>query len=117
LTHVLGRDPRLRQPAIGEQLAQPTRVLAIGLRAPLGTPQRSRLHRLGQMRRRARRDQLLDHEPPAGRGLHSRLNLLARQALQKPPHTIAIGRTDATTPHLTRLGVKQVIRDLLAMLI
>jgi hypothetical protein len=30
---MLGRDPRLRQPPIGEQFAKPTRVLAIGLGA------------------------------------------------------------------------------------
>jgi hypothetical protein len=54
--HVLGRNPRLRQPAIGEQFAQPPGVLAIGLRAPLATPQRARLHRLGQTRLSAHRD-------------------------------------------------------------
>jgi hypothetical protein len=35
LAHVLGRDPRLREPPVAEQLAQPPGVLAIGLRAPL----------------------------------------------------------------------------------
>src|SRR3954447_5856398 len=35
LPDVLGRDPRLGQPALGEQLAQPPGVLAVGLGAPL----------------------------------------------------------------------------------
>jgi hypothetical protein len=38
LAHVLARDPGLGQPPVGEQLTRPTRVLAIGLGAPLATP-------------------------------------------------------------------------------
>ena len=66
LADVLGRDPGLRQPAVGEQLAQPPGVLAVGLGAALATPQRARLDRLGQMRLGARGDQRVTHEQPAG---------------------------------------------------
>ena len=66
LADVLGRDPGLRQLAVGEQLAQPAGVLAIGLGAPLATAQRARLDRLGQMRLSARRDQCVADEQPAG---------------------------------------------------
>ena len=69
MAHVLGRDPRLGEPAVGQQLAQPARVLAIGLRATLATPQRTRLHRLGQMRHRTGADQRVTDEQPPRAGL------------------------------------------------
>lgn len=62
LADVLRSDPRLRQPALSQQLAQPHRVLAIGLGATLTTPQRSGLDRLGQVRDTARTGHRLGDE-------------------------------------------------------
>ncbi len=50
LADVLGRDPRFRESALGQQLSEPQRVLAVGLRTPLTTPERARFDGLGQMR-------------------------------------------------------------------
>jgi hypothetical protein len=91
---VLGRDPRLRQPADHQQLAQVPGVGAIALGALLGPPTRRGLGRLGQMHPRPDRLQLLDHEPPAGRRLQRDLELLAAEAAGEPPHAIAVGRRD-----------------------
>jgi hypothetical protein len=49
LEQVLGRDPGLRQPARGQQLAKMLRVSAVGFGAPLGSAQRGGLSRLGQV--------------------------------------------------------------------
>jgi hypothetical protein len=111
---VLGRDPRLRQPPVGEQLAQPLRVLAIGLSAPLAPPQRPRLHRLGQMRHRARRHQRIADEQPARARLHRNMHLTAAKAFRPARHGRR-RRGDAATHHLTRLGVQRVESDLRSM--
>jgi hypothetical protein len=66
LTDVFGRDPGLRQPAIGDQLAQPASVLAIGLGPALATAQRARLDLLSEMRLSARAHERVTHEQPAG---------------------------------------------------
>jgi len=80
---MLGRDPCLRQPAVGEQLAQPPGVLAVGLGAPLAAAQRARLHGLGQVRDRARGDQRVADEQPAGAGLHRDIDLALKRSTQR----------------------------------
>src|SRR5215212_2454899 len=79
LADMLGRNPRLRQPTIAEQLAQPARVLAIGLGTALATAQRARLHRLGEMWPRARLDQGVTDEQPACGRLHRDIDLAAAE--------------------------------------
>jgi hypothetical protein len=66
---VLGRDPRLRQSADHQQLAQMPGVRSVALGALLGSPPGRRLGRLGEMHPGAHPPQLLDHEPPARRRL------------------------------------------------
>jgi hypothetical protein len=114
LRDVLGRDPRLRQAAVGEQFAQPARVLAIGLGAPLAPAQRARLHRLGQARHRAGSHERVTHEQPTGARLHRDIDLPAAQALHPARHRRR-RRLDPTTHHLTRLGVQRVKGDLRSM--
>jgi len=59
------------------QLTQMPGVRAVALRVLLGTAQRARLRRLGEMHPRAHRAQLLDHEPLLGRRLKRCFQLLA----------------------------------------
>ena len=101
---MLGRDPRLGQAALGEQLTQPARVLAIGLSAPLATPQRARLHRLGQMRNRTRGHERVTDEQPARARLHRDIDLAAAKALRPALDGHRRG-IDATPAHLARFDV------------
>src|SRR5919108_3739347 len=82
---VRGWDPRLRQPADQQQLAQMPGVSPVGLRALLRPPQPARLRRLGEMHAGADALGLLDHEPPARRCLQRDLELLPREAPQEAP--------------------------------
>jgi hypothetical protein len=54
-----GRDPALRQPALGQQHPQVPRVGLAGLGVPLAAAGERGVGRLGQMRRGAGRGQLL----------------------------------------------------------
>jgi hypothetical protein len=91
---VLGRNPRLRQPPLGKQLAQPAGVLAIGLRAALATTQRARFHRLGhEAALSARRPSSPDHadyQALKARGLsHTRASLtIARKLARRSFHIL-----------------------------
>ena len=111
---MLGRDPRLRQPPLGEQLAQPAGVLAIGLGPALATAQRARLDRLGQMRHRARSDQRVADEQPARAGLHRDVDLAALEAL-RPARDGRRRRVDPAATHLARLRLERVEGDLRSM--
>jgi len=91
--------------ALKEQFAQPFRVLAIGLRAPLGTPQRPRLHRLGQMRHRAGPNERVTDEQPARARLDRHVDLLARKARHPTPHGRR-RRVDPPPADLARFGVE-----------
>ena len=102
------------KPAIGEQLAQPARVLAIGLRAPLATPQRARLHRLGQMRHRARRRERVADEQPARARLDRDIDPRPAKRLAHARHGRRRG-VDPPAHHLARLGVQRVEGDLRSM--
>ncbi|HEY6694427.1 MAG TPA: hypothetical protein VI006_16365 [Solirubrobacteraceae bacterium] len=114
MTHMHGRDPRLRQPPLGEQLAQPAGVLAIGLGAPLAPAQRARLDRLGQMRHRARGDQRVTDKQPPGAGLHRDIDLARIEALDPAGDGRRRG-VNPTAAHLPRARVERVERDLPAM--
>jgi len=114
LAHVLGRDPRLGQPALGEQFLQPAGVLAIGLRSALAPAQRARLDRLGQMRRCAGGGQPIAHEQPAGSRLDGDMDLVAAEARQ-PAADGRRRRIDPTARYLGRLGVQRVEGDLRSM--
>jgi len=92
-------------------------IRAVGLRALLVATQRARLRRLGQMRNRADRGQLLDHEPPPRRRLQSDLELTAAKPGKEPPHTRPVPRRDARPPDLARRCVQPLRRDLRAVLI
>jgi hypothetical protein len=98
LPHVLGRDPRLRQPPVGEQFAQPARALTIGLGAALAPAQGARLHRLGQMRHRAGGHQRVTDEQPARARLHRDMHLPAIKP-PRPPFHGRRRRVDAATHH------------------
>jgi hypothetical protein len=111
---MLGRDPRLGQAALGEQLTQPARVLAIGLSAPRATPQRARLHRLSQMRNRTRGHERVTDKQPARARLHRDLDLPAGEALHPARHGRR-RRIDPAAHHLTRIGVQRVESDLRTM--
>ena len=117
IEQVLGRDVGLRQPAGHQQLAQMPRVAAVGLGALLVALQRARLGRLGQMRLGADRAQLLDHEPPPGRGLQRDLELLAGKPRQEPPNAGTVGRHHPRARDLAGLGVQPLRSDLRAVLI
>ena len=99
--HVIGRDPRLRQPLDHQQLAQMPGVRAVALGALFVPAPRGGLRRLGQMHPRADRAQLLDHEPPARRRLQRDLELTATKARKEATHALTVRRSDpgaATSP-------------------
>jgi hypothetical protein len=101
LEDVLGRDPRLRQPPLQQQVAQVAGVALVGLGAPLRAARRGGVGRLGQLNRGAGALQLLDDEPPAGGRLHRGLDVLARPAAQEDAQGRAVGgviRPVATSP-------------------
>ena len=82
---VLGRDPRLREPANHQQLTQMPRVRTPGLRTLLAALPGAGLRRLSQMHLRADPAEPLDHEPPPGRRFQRHLELLAGKAREEPP--------------------------------
>ena len=92
IEQVLGRDVGLGQPTAHQQLPQTPRVAAVGLGPPLVALQRARLGRLGQMRFSTDGEELLDHEPPPGRGLQRHLEPLTGKPRQEAPNTGPVGR-------------------------
>ena len=69
------------------------------------------------MRPRAHRPQLLDHEPPARRGLQRHLERLDREPRQEAAHPLPIRWRDSRARDLTRLSVEPLRGDLRPMLI
>jgi len=112
-----GRDPRLRQPADHQQLAQVPGVGAVALGALLGSPPGRGLRRLGEMHTGAHPPQLLDHEPPARRRLQRRLKLLVAEAAKEPTHVRAMRRRDPRPRDLAGRRVDPLGGDLRSMLI
>jgi hypothetical protein len=98
LAHVLGAESTPPGADVGEQLAQPAAVLAIGLGAALAAAQRARLHRFGQMRHRPRGNQRVAHEQPAG----ARLDRDATsRPLNRRTHAPTAAGEDSIRPRLT----------------
>ena len=106
-----GRDRGLGQPTLHQQRAQPARVLAVGLGAPLAAAARARLGRLGKVRYGARLTQRLGNEQPAGAGLDRDVDPLASEAPDPTAHRLRI-RGNAATVDLARLSVERVESDL-----
>jgi hypothetical protein len=84
LAHMFRGDPRFRQPARGEQLPQPSRVLAVRVGATLVAPQRPGLDRLGQTRHAAGALDRASDEQPARAGFDRDTHLAAAE----PPDPI-----------------------------
>jgi hypothetical protein len=97
-----GRDQRLRQPADQQQLALMASVGPVGLRALLLALQRARLRRLSEMHIGADPPRLLDHEPPARRGLQRHLEILTRKPPEERPDPFAVRRRDPRAGDLPR---------------
>ena len=114
LEHVVGRDPRLGQPALVKQLAQQARVGAVGLGPLLAAAQGCCVGRLSEMGLHAGSDQLLDDEPPAGAALERDRHVgPVSEALDQPaPQVGARRRADLAGAELARVGVEIVERDL-----
>src|SRR5256885_87232 len=83
----------------------------VGLGPPLAAAPGARLGRLGQVRDRTRRRQLLADEQPAGAGLERDLDLLPGKVLGPGAHGRTI-RVDPAAAELARLGVHSVEGDL-----
>ena len=94
LEDLLRRRPRLRQPTLLQQLAQVTRVGAVGLRSRLAAAQIGGLRRLREMSGRTGSDKLLDDEPPTRRRLQRNVDLPRRQRPQKPSQRGPVSRSD-----------------------
>src|SRR5215211_5015068 len=90
-------------------------VGAIGLRPALGAAQHLGLRRLGQVHLGADAEQLLDHEPPAGRGLERGLDPLALEPTQEVAEALTLRRPDPAPPKLARRRVERIPGDLLSM--
>src|SRR5215211_2682768 len=69
------------------------------------------------MRPAAHRADLLDHEPPTGRGLQPDLKLPTIEAAQEPRHRFAMRRRDPRPAHLAGLGSEPLRGDLPSMLV
>ena len=114
---MIRRDPRLRQPAEHQQLADMPGVGAIALGTLLVSPSRGRLGRFGEVHDRTDTTQLIGDEPPAGRCLQRDLDLPPTEPLTEPAHTSPVRRCDARPHHLARVGVQPLRGDLRSVLI
>ena len=77
LQDVAGRDPALRQPALGQQHPQVPRIGFVGLGVPLAAAGERGVGRLGQMHRDAGCGQLLGNITPPGARLHRERDVIA----------------------------------------
>jgi hypothetical protein len=111
---VAGRDPALRQPALGQQHPQMPAVGLVGLGVPLAAAGERGTGRLGQMRRDPGRGQLLGDVPPAGAPLGSERDVLAASEPGQPgPQVLPVSRGDLPAAHLPGAGAGVVEGDLL----
>jgi hypothetical protein len=114
LQDAAGRDPALRQPALGQQQPQVPAVGLIGLGVPLAAAGERGIGRLGQMRRDAGRGQLLSDIPPPGAPLDREPDVLAAVEPRQPgPQVLPVRRGDLPALHLPGLGIEVVEGDLL----
>jgi len=114
LQDVAGRDPALRQPALGQQHPKVPTVGLIGLGVPLAAAGERGVGRLGQMRRDPGRGQLPGDVPPPGAPLDRERDVLAAGEPGQPGAQVRpVGRGDLTALHLPGHGVEVVEGDLL----
>jgi hypothetical protein len=113
---VPGRDPVLRQPALGQQYPQVPAVGLVGLGVPLAAAGERGISRLGQMRSDAGRGQLLRDIPPPGAPLHCERNVPGAVEPRQPgAQVLPVGRADLAALHLPGAGVEVVEGDLLSV--
>ena len=111
---VTGRDPALRQPALGQQHPQVPAVGLVGLGVPLAAAGERGVGRLGQMRRNAGRGQLLHDIPPPRAPLDRERHILTTSEPAQPgPQVLPVRRADLPALHLPGHGVEVVEGDLL----
>jgi len=111
---VPGRDPALRQPALGQQLPQVPAVGLAGLGVPLAAPGERGIGRLGDVRRDTSGGQLLRDVAPAGAPLQRERDVITAGEPHQPGTQVrAVGRGDLAPHHLPRHGVQVVERELL----
>jgi hypothetical protein len=114
LQDAAGRDPALRQPALGQQHPQMPAVGLAGLGVPLAAAGERGIGRLGQMRRDTGRGQLLSHVPPPGAPLDRERRILnAGEPGQPGPQVLPVSRADLAAAHLPGHGAGVVEGDLL----
>jgi hypothetical protein len=110
---VAGRDPALRQSALGQQHPQVPAIGLIGLGVPLAAAGERGISRLGQMRCDPGRGQLLRHVPPPGAPLDRERRILnAGEPGQPGPQVLPVSRGDLPALHLPAPGAGVVEGDL-----
>jgi hypothetical protein len=113
---VPGRDPALRQPALGQQLPQVPAVGLVGLSVPLAAAGERGVGRLCQMRRDAGRGQLLGDIPPPGAPLHRERDVPGAVEPRQPgAQVFPVSWRDLAALHLPGAGVEVVEGDLLSV--
>jgi hypothetical protein len=111
---VTGRDPALREPALGQQLPQVPGVGLVGLGMPLAAASRRGAGRLGDMRSASGRGQLLGDIPPPGAPLQGERDVItAGKPGQPGPQMRAVSRGDLAPLDLPGHGVEIVEGQLL----
>jgi hypothetical protein len=111
---VTGRDPALRQPAVGQQLPQVPGIGLVGLGMPLPAAGSRGVSRLADMRGASGRGQFLGDMPPPGAPLQGERDVVtAGEPCQPGPQVRAVSRGDLAAPDLPGHGVEIVERQLL----
>jgi hypothetical protein len=95
LQDAAGRDPALRQPALGQQLPQVPAAGLTGLGVPIAAAGERRIGRLGQVRRDTGRGQLPGDVPPPG------APPAANATSSRPPNRASQARRCARSAGLT----------------
>ena len=114
LPHLLGGDPRGRQPAGGQKPPHQRSVCSVALGPPLTAPGRSRVRWLGQRRLDPRVLKFFDDEPPPGTRFDRESHIRAAgEPLRQPltQHAPAC-RGDPSPIHTISVRVEIVERDL-----
>lgn len=117
IENVRRRDPRVRDPADSQQLAQMSGVSKVSLRAPLLALQRARFGRLRQMHLSTDTLEFRNDDPPAGRCLQRDFKTALAERLQERADTSPVRRRDPRARDLTGDGVDPLRRDLRPVLI
>jgi hypothetical protein len=110
-----GGDPRLREPALYEELGHVLAVGVVDLGPSLGAASDRDLGGVGQGGRAAGRLQFLHHEPPSGRSLEGEVGGDVGEFSQPLPELLPGRRRDPSAVDLPGLHVLPAERDLPAM--